>query len=91
MRFYEAFEQAKAGGRKLKQETSTTWFSPESITNLTQEQATANNWVVSSEVSKAITPSMFKQKWNSVRGEFTAVKDADSSALFKRLAEVLFK
>lgn len=87
----EAYNQAKTGGRKIKQGTTGTFADPDSFTNITREQALANNWEVSNEIAVTITPTKFKEAWNDVRREFTTVKDADSSELFKKLSARLLR
>lgn len=90
--YMEAYTEAKAKGRKMKQNVAgAEWKNPDEFATLTREQALAKNWVVSDEVAATITPTKFKETWNTVRREFTNVKDADTSELYKKLTAALFR
>ena len=93
MFYAEAYTQAKAGGRKIRQGTTGAFVDPDSIVTLTAAQAVANNWEVSNEVAITLTPTVLAERWNAAvaNGGFRSVKAAADSDLFKELSRSLFR
>lgn len=94
MRLFEAYEKAEREGKKLRRPNwDQGWVTVETLNNndLGIIDSLANDWEVEVEQAVEVLPSKFKEVWNNLSREFTTVKPADESRLYKRLSEELFR